>query len=101
MSARRLAIAFVLAICLGAPTVELFDTWDAPSARGSDTELSALIVALCVGAAFAARLLVAKLCRPQMSNRTRLDVASARVGLVSYLGAVPVPCIRPPTLLRI
>jgi hypothetical protein len=101
MSARRAAAAIVLAICLGAPIVELFETWDATT-TGGDTELTAAIAAFCVGAAIAAATtLAAKLGHQPISVSRQEEPAVARKGIVSPLGPVPLPCIRPPTLLRI
>ena len=53
MRARRLAIAVVVAICLGGPVLELFDQWDPAMPAGNDTEADAVIAALCVGIGFA------------------------------------------------
>ena len=50
---RRLVIAAIIAITLGAPIAELFDTWDQTLQTGSDTEANVAVVALCIGVAFA------------------------------------------------
>jgi len=50
---RRLAIAAILAISLGAPIAELFDSWDQALPAGSDTVANVAVVALCIGVAFA------------------------------------------------
>jgi hypothetical protein len=47
---RRLLIALIVLICLGAPVVEMFDQWDHTAQDGADTEADAVIVVLCVGA---------------------------------------------------
>ena len=49
MRARRLAIAIIVAICIGAPIAEMFDQWDHTYQDGSDTELNLVVIALCVG----------------------------------------------------
>src|SRR5258706_13549520 len=68
---RRLAIAAILVISIGAPIVELFDSWDQTLQTGSDTEANVAVVALCNGVAFAICTIVV--------NRTRaLASASAR-----------------------
>jgi hypothetical protein len=50
---RRLIIAAFLAVSLGAPIAELFDHWDQTLQTGSDTEANVMVVALCIGVAFA------------------------------------------------
>src|SRR5436190_9581262 len=72
--ARRLAIAAILAISLGAPVAELFDSWDQGLQSGSDTEANVAVVALCAGVAFAIGTIV-------VVNRIRAfaSVASRRV----------------------
>src|SRR5262249_51844429 len=50
---RRLAIAAILAISLGAPIAELFDTWDQALPTGGDSEANVMVVALCIGVVFA------------------------------------------------
>jgi hypothetical protein len=48
-----------LAICLVCPLVDLFDQWDHALQTGNDTEYPLVILALCVGVAFAlGRLIV-------------------------------------------
>jgi hypothetical protein len=102
MSVRRATVAAVLTICLGAPVVELFDTWDSPADRGSDSELSMVAVALCAGLALtAAGSFAVKLCRPAVSNSIQTAPTHLCVRNFVFLTAVPVPCSRPPTLLRI
>ena len=102
MRARRAAAAIVIAICLGAPIVELFETWDAPTS-GGDTELTAVIAASCVGAAIAAAATLAAgfVCQPASVVRQDEPPSSTHLGYVAALGLIPLPCIRPPTLLRI
>ena len=49
----KIIIAAVLLICLLCPIMELFDQWDNTVQTGNDTEYALVIVALCVGAAYA------------------------------------------------
>jgi hypothetical protein len=101
---RRLAIAAILAISLGAPIAELFDSWDqTPLQTGSDTEANAAVVALCIGVAFAISTIV-------VVNRIRaLASASARRVVLSSLAAprqiasflTPAPTGSPPAILRV
>jgi hypothetical protein len=43
----------VLAICFVCPVVEMFDQWDHTVETGNDTEYALVVVALCVGTAYA------------------------------------------------
>ena len=52
--ARRAIAVVVLALCLGAPVVELFDRWDPVDREGNDSELALLVAAACVGMALTA-----------------------------------------------
>src|SRR5207237_3269015 len=49
---RRLAVGVILATCLGAPVLEMFDRWDRTAQDGNETEVNLVVVALCVGVAF-------------------------------------------------
>ncbi len=100
---RRLAIAAILAVSLGAPIAELFDSWDQTLQTGNDTEANVAVVALCVGAAFAVGTIV-------VVNRIRL-LASAAAGHVIIASLVPsretarllrpAPTVSPPAILRL
>ena len=99
---RRLAIAAILAISLGAPIAELFDTWDQPLPAGSDTEASLVVVALCAGVAFAIGTIV-------VLNRIRTLAASAISRALAPAAAPreiasplrPTPTSSPPAILRV
>lgn len=45
---RRILGAIVLAVCIAAPTAEMFDQWD-PAQGGNDTESDLVLVAVCIG----------------------------------------------------
>jgi hypothetical protein len=99
---RRLAIAAILAISLGAPIAELFDTWDQTLQTGSDTEANVAVVALCIGVAFAIGTIV-------VVNRIR-SLGSASAGRVARSFATPreiasllrpAPTVSPPAILRV
>ena len=47
--ARRLFIFAIVAICLGAPTAEMFDRGDYTLKDGTDVEASVVVAALCIG----------------------------------------------------
>lgn len=51
--------AVALAICLACPIIDLFDQWDHALLTGNDSEYPLVLLALCVGLAFAlARLAI-------------------------------------------
>jgi len=99
---RRLVIAAILAISLGAPIAELFDSWDQALQTGNDTEANMVVVALCVGVAFAIGTIV-------VVNRIRALASSYAGRIVSALAAAgetesllrPAPTISPPAVLRV
>jgi len=55
-SLRPFATGVILAICIGAPTLEMFDQWDHTLQDGNDTEINLVVVALCVGVGFSSDL---------------------------------------------
>jgi hypothetical protein len=100
--ARRLAIAAIIAICLGGPIAEMFDRWDDPAQSGNDTEANVVVAALCVGVTIAIGTIV-------IANRIRALAAMcaervvAAPVIVSVLASVlaPIPTSSPPTILRL
>jgi hypothetical protein len=100
--ARRLAIAAIIAISLGAPIAEMFDRWDSTIQNGNDTEANVLIAVLCIGVAFAIGTVIA------VDRIRQFAGASARRDRGSYprpretVGVfTPVPASSPPVLLRV
>ena len=99
---RRLAIAVILAISLGAPIAELFDRWDQNLQAGSDTEANAVVVVLCVGVAFAiGTIVVVNRIRALASSSDRrvVVVLAAPRAIASLLRAAPT--VSPPVALRV
>lgn len=100
--ARRLTIAAILAISLGAPVAELFDRWDQPLTTGSDSEANVAVVVLCVGAVFAVgSVVVVSRIRAVASNFVKrlapsLPATAARAFLLR-----PAPTVSPPVVLRV
>jgi hypothetical protein len=101
VSLRRFATGVILAICIGAPILEMFDQWDRTLDDGNDTEINLLVVALCVGVSFSvAGALVARL--RTSANRQGRGVLSSQSILTTLLTlATPIPNSRPPTPLRV
>jgi hypothetical protein len=98
---RRLAIAAILAISLGAPIAELFDTWDETLPTGSDTEANMVVVALCVGVAFAIGTIVIidRIRNLASSSARRVVVVPAPREIAAFLE--PSPTVSPPAILRV
>jgi drug/metabolite transporter (DMT)-like permease len=98
---RRLAIAAILAISLGAPIAELFDTWDQTLQTGSDTEANGVVVALCIGVAFAIGTIVVNRVRSLASaSASRLVLSRAAPREIASLFR-PAPTVSPPAILRV
>jgi hypothetical protein len=99
---RRLFIAAIIAMSLGAPVAEMFDRWDQTLRDGNDTEANVIVVALCIGVAFAVGTIVVAGCIRAMWSTRANRVRSARVA-GRDLGSVlaPIPTISPPTVLRV
>jgi hypothetical protein len=99
---RRLAIVAVLAISLGAPIAELFDTWDQTLQTGSDTEANAVVVALCIGVAFAIGtiVIVNRIRSLASASHTRVVLSRAAPREIASL-LRPAPTVSPPAILRV
>jgi hypothetical protein len=100
VSLRRLATGVILAVCIGAPIVEMFDQWDHTLQDGNDTEINLVTVVLCVGMAFfGAGAIVARLRAPANSYRGFVQTPASFTTLLTV--ATPIPNSRPPTSLRV
>ena len=99
---RRLVIAAIIAITLGAPIAELFDTWDQTLQTGSDTEENVAVVALCIGVAFAiGTIVIVKRIHACASASTRRVVLSRSVPREIASLLPPAPTVSPPAILRV
>lgn len=99
---RRLAIAAIVAISLGAPIAELFDTWDQTLQTGNDTEANVAIVALCIGVAFAiGTIVIVNRIRALASTSGRRVVLSRAVPREIASLLAPAPTVSPPAILRV
>lgn len=96
----RLFLAALLAICVGAPVVEIFDQWDRTLQDGNDTEASVVIVALCVGMGFLSIRAILRGERPHRQSRVA-STANERTHPVKSALAPPLPTGSPPLALRI
>lgn len=100
--ARRLFIAAIIALLLGAPIAEMFDRWDQTMKDGNDTEANVVVAALCIGVAFAiGTLMIASRIRALSSTAAGrvIDPHAVLHDVASAFG--PVPTVSPPTVLRI
>ena len=100
--ARRLCIVAIIAICLGVPMAETFDSWDQTAQDGNDTEANVVVLVLCIGVAFATgTVAVVNQIRAHSSTRPVHVAGALRVfqPLVSIVP--PVPTSSPPAVLRV
>jgi hypothetical protein len=98
---RRLAIASILAVCLGGPVVEMFDQWDHTLQDGTDTEANMVVVALCFGVALSVAGIVASHIRAMSSHSGVHILACAPRRVTASRPVVPIPAGSPPTPLRV
>src|ERR1700674_3997300 len=98
---RRFATGVILTICIGTPVMEIFDQWDRTLQDGNDTEINLVVVALCVGVAFAVAGAIIACVRSFAHARGGfvLIPESFITSLLTF--AAPVPNGSPPTALRI
>ena len=102
MNLRRLAVAAILAICIGGPIVEMFDQWDHTLQDGNDTEANAVIAALCIGVAMAIGTIVVVARLRALASNSRPHVAVPRIISVAAASlASPIPTTSPPIPLRV
>lgn len=99
---RRLFIAAIIAVSLGAPVAEMFDHWDQTLKDGNDTEINVVVAALCVGVAFAiGTTVIAGRIRALSFALAGRDIAT-RVAIPDIGPAFgPVPTVSPPAILRL
>jgi len=98
---RRFATGIILAICIGAPVLEMFDQWDRTLQDGNDTEINLVVVALCLGATFAvAGVIIACVRSSAHARGAFVPVLESLIApLLAF--AAPLPNSSPPTALRI
>jgi hypothetical protein len=101
VTVRRLAIVAILAVCLGAPIIELFDQWDHTVQDGNDTEANVVIVALCVGLALSVTGVVVVRIRVMSLDSCVRIVVSQTIRVAVSAFATPIPTVSPPTPLRV
>jgi hypothetical protein len=99
MGLRRLVGVAIVAICIGMPLIESFDSWDHTLTDGNDTEANVVLVALCVGLALSTsaaivveslRWLLANL---RLAMRSQSVATTIRPALLA-----PLPTSSPPRL---
>jgi len=99
---RRLFVAVLLVICIGAPIVEMFDQWDHTPQDGNDTEADLVLVVLCIGVGLLSAASVLRRIRSYRFYSGRVVLPLARFAkYVNVLLVLPVPNSSPPTTLRI
>ena len=101
MRARRLAIAIIVAIRIGAPIAEMFDQWDHTYQDGSDTELNLVVIALCVGVGLSVASSMSVSIRPGLSRARTYVPTSTPLCRARGRLARPIPATSPPIPLRV
>ncbi len=101
VSLRRFAIGVILAICIGAPILEMFDQWDRTLENGNDTEINLVVVALCVGVALSVAGAVVARLRTSANGRGCSILTPESILTIPLTFATPIPNSRPPTRLRV
>ena len=100
--ARRLFIAAIIAISLGAPIVEMFDHWDQTLKDGNDTEANVVVAALCVGLAFVIGTIAIAGRLQAFSSTSAGRFVAPRVVIHDVASVlVPAPTASPPAVLRV
>lgn len=100
--ARRLFIAAIIAIALGAPIAEMFDRWDQTMRDGNDTEINVAVAALCIGIAFAIGTAVVAGRIRALASASAGRVITTRVSVPKPASILlPVPTVSPPAILRV
>lgn len=99
---RRVFVAALLAVCLGAPIAEMFDRWDHTLQDGNDAEANLVVVVICVGIGFVAATAGLRNLRPSLTGTFRPRASSSRLldPILEYL-LVCFDASSPPDALRI
>jgi hypothetical protein len=95
--------AIALTICLVCPLVDLFDQWDHALQTGNDSEYPLVILALCVGIAFALGQLIVTLSQNLLTSSIRYALQSILTSLALLIRptALAMPSLSPLLSLRI
>src|SRR5437773_2699238 len=99
---RRLFVAGLLVICIGAPIVEMFDQWDDTLQDGNDTEANLVVVVLCIGVGLLSAGSVLRRIRSYRFYSGCVALPLARFAApVNVLLVLPVRVSTPPMTLRV
>ena len=95
--------ATALAICLICPLLDMFDQWDHAFQSGTDSEYPLVILALCVGMAFALGRLILRISQdlPTSSIRYAIQSTFNPLSLLIRQTVLAIPSSSPPLSLRI
>ncbi len=97
-----MAVAAIVAICIGGPIVEMFDQWDHTLQDGNDTEADVVVAALCIGVAMAIGTIVIVARIRALSSSFRGYVVACRTPFFAVSSfASLIPTSSPPTPLRV
>jgi len=98
---RRLFVAILLTVCVGAPMLEMFDHWDHTLQDGNDTETNLVVVVLCVGIGLVAAGAVLRRVRPLLTFSSVHRAVSVLISRTEMSLTLPIPSISPPVSLRV
>jgi hypothetical protein len=100
MTVRRILAVVILLVALGAPLIEAFDRWDRTLQDGYDTEMTVVVIALCVGLGFAVAGATSQSIRSIAWRRAVRSIVG--LTLLSYRAIpAPAPSSSPPIPLRV
>jgi hypothetical protein len=99
---RRFVAAAIVAICIGVPLIEAFDSWDQTLRDGEDTEANLVVAALCVGFALSVVHTITSRIFGLVATRTPPVAAALFLAGIAILRlASPIPTGSPPVALRV
>src|SRR5262249_43366995 len=98
---RRLFVAMLLAICVGAPAIEMFDQWDHTVQDGNDTEMNLVVATLCVGMGVLVARTIVSCARPHRVSISFIVSAPCVPASIDSFLTLSVPTTSPPATLRI
>lgn len=98
---RRLFVAVLLTVCVGAPVLEAFDRWDHTLQDGNDSEGNLVVVVLCVGVGLITAGVVLRVRLAVMGRGLRQRSPSPLMPHADISRILPIPQASPPTILRV
>ena len=98
---RGLFVAILLAICIGAPAIEMFDQWDHTVQDGNDTEMNLVVAVLCVGMGVLVARTIVSCTRPDRVSTSFIASDACLTDSIQSFLTLSVTTTSPPATLRI